>query len=244
MSISSKEFRSPEELERFWKDPFGHSKSDYTARAATSLNDFVAYCFLLSYACPHGCVDDDGEPIITDAHVFEIRDQFLEMLSACVKDPRDLEGEMPTGTPITIGDAAGRGPQLFVSWSLAPADQAEVTGFVLTLSGCAEGSTGVLLSHAALTLPPKQTGTPLSVQVSSFKHFNNVSYTIVKLWRLGDWCWRNDLPDVGRITNRLIDSLGDPYGDIVLLANTVDLFHQIQGSAWRSALTRTLSSQK
>ena len=244
MAITSKELRSSEELERFWKDPFGHDRYDYTARAATSLSDFVAYCFLLSYSVPHGCVDDDGEPTITDNHIYEIRDQFLEMLSACIRDVRDDAGELPTGTPITIGDAAGRGPQLFVSWSLAVGSQASETGFVLTLGGCAEGSTKVLLSHTTLKLLSDPAGPALPVQVTHFKHLNNATYTIVKLWRLGDWCWRNGLPDVGRIVNRTIDSLGDPYGDIVLLANQVDLFHQIQGSAWRSALTRTLASQK
>ncbi len=244
MAITSKELRSPEELERFWKDPFGHDKFDYTARAATSLNDFVAYCFCLSYTVPHGCVDDDGEPTITDNHIYEIRDQFLEMLGACVRDLRDHEGEMPTGTPISIGDSAGRGPQLFVSWSLAAGSQASETGFVLTLSGCAEGSTKVLLSHATLKPMPSQEGPSLPVQVSHFKHLNNTTYTIVKLWRIGDWCWGNGLPDVGRIINRVIDSIGDPCGNVVLLANQADLFHQVQEFARRSALTRALTAQK
>ena len=247
MAITSQELRSGEELERFWKDPFGHNRSDYTARAATSLNDLVAYCFLLSYTIPHNCVDDDSEPILTDNHIYEIRDQFLEMLTTRVNYFKDDEGKMPTGLTTHIGDRSGRGPQLSVSWSLAAGSQAGETGetgFVLTLDGCATGSTKVLLSNTVLKSPPSQEGPPLSAQVKHFKHLLDTTYTIVKLWRLGDWCWRNNLPDVGRIINRTIDSLGDPYGDIVLLANQVDLFHQIQGSAWRSALTRTLASQK
>lgn len=241
MGISSKQLQTEHEVEQFWGDPFNHGRIDYAAKPANDLSDFVAYAFYLCYAIPrcHAKALACSVRVDTSDSVHALRNQFVDVLYSYADGRAGPEGKLNGNEPIRIVDPLDDDHWLSLVWSLETITDDEVV-FGLQTAGLESFVYQVRLVRKVIDPKPKGDGPASPMWVKSFEQFNNTSYAIVKLWRNAEWCRHHGLRDIAMILRATIDAVGDQHGDIDLLAEQVDLFHAIQASSRRNALSRTL----
>lgn len=242
MAITSKQLETIEDLSQFWGDPFGHRKLDYSARAATDLEDFVAYCFFMSCWVPSRHARAFGDVDMSES-VYMLRDQFMEVLETYHDVAVDTNGKLDGAEPIYIGDHKFTSGWLSLKWSVEAVYGNEIV-FGLTTDGLESNTYKARLDCTTLTRKPASGGPTISKQLHRLGRFNSDAYAILKLARTAHWCRRAGLMDAALILRCVIDAIGDAHGDIGLLAKQAELFREVQDSARRSSLTRALSAAK
>lgn len=216
-----------------FRDPFGYQLDTYGTKPAHDLEDFVAYCFALTY----DGVTAEGRDFPGDVdEVHLVREQFVVLLIgylAAYFSGRVGVGDGFAAATVDVG-ATWRVVDLaaeVVTFALAVDDDGDVT------------ERKVLLARAALD--------PLEVRWNSvaplfehYFHLNKLVTSARKLRELSAWHGEQDLHAVETVLHVTWRSSIDPHGDVNLLSQQVQLFAEIQGSARGGALARALSGRK
>jgi hypothetical protein len=240
LAITSKQLDSVEKLEQFWEDPFAHTRTDYSKRPATVLEDFIAYCFFMSAWVPsrHARAMGFDSTLDMSEGIYRVRDQLAQVLYIYAAGGLGSKGKTTADGPIRIG-VPGNGNWLAITWTIDTIVDEEVI-FVLTTGGLETHKYRARVDRTALS---GTNGQAVADKLREYAPLNGRTFAVIKLWKLADWCKSVGLLEVSRILHGTIDAVGDEFGDVDLLAKQVELFADIQGSCRRSSLSRSLSAR-